>query len=82
LTIRAGGVGINLFRAWLMLFVDRDWSPGLNDQMECRIVRIGQTADKVQIVQMTSRHPLEIHILKLLGKKQRMIHAAIEQDVI
>ena len=37
LTIRAGGVGITLTRAWLMLFADREWTPALNSQCEDRI---------------------------------------------
>ncbi len=40
---RAGGTGITLTRAAVLLFVDLDWNPARNAQMADRIHRIGQT---------------------------------------
>jgi SNF2 family DNA or RNA helicase len=82
LTIRAGGVGITLTRAWQMLFVDREWTPALNDQCEDRICRIGQTAAGLLYTQMTTDHPLELRLNALLGYKQGLIRAAVTQDVV
>jgi SWI/SNF-related matrix-associated actin-dependent regulator 1 of chromatin subfamily A len=71
-TIQAGGIGINLTRAWMALFVDKDWTPALNAQAERRLLRIGQESDKVNIVEMVSNHPLDIHVQQLLGSKIRL----------
>lgn len=68
-SIKAGGVGINLTYAWKSLFVDLDWTPAANWQAEDRIARIGQLSNKVEIVRMVSDHPLDLHIHnKLIDK--------------
>lgn len=77
-TIRAGGVGLTLTRAWKALFVDLDWTPAANSQAEDRICRIGQKSNKVEIIRMVSDHPLDLHVLKLLAMKMALIEAAIE----
>lgn len=80
-SIKAGGVGITLTRAWKALFVDLDWTPAANLQAADRICRIGQTSNKVEIVRMVSDHPLDIHILNLLSTKMALIQASIESSV-
>jgi hypothetical protein len=81
ITIGAGREGITLTRAAHSLFVDLDWSPGINCQAEDRICRIGQNADKVQIIRMVSNHSMDKHILSLLTSKMEMINAAIENEI-
>lgn len=80
-SIKAGGVGLTLTRAWKALFVDLDWTPAANTQAEDRICRIGQKANKVEIVRMVSDHPLDIHVNNLLSKKMAIIQASIENSV-
>jgi len=41
-TIGAGGIGIDLFRASVCVFLDRSWSPAQNEQAEGRLFRAGQ----------------------------------------
>lgn len=77
-SIRAGGVGINLTHAWKALFVDLDWSPAANWQAEDRIARIGQKSNKVEIIRMVSDHPLDLHVQKLLIDKIDTIVKAID----
>ena len=77
-SITAAGVGLNLTGASRMVFVDLDWVPANNWQMEDRICRIGQTANKCEIVRFVVDHPLCRHIHKLLAKKIALIAAAID----
>jgi superfamily II DNA or RNA helicase len=77
LTIAAGGIGINLTRAWMALMVDQDWTPALNNQAIARLLRIGQESDKVNIVQMVSNHPLDIHVHQLLADKTAVHKATV-----
>jgi SWI/SNF-related matrix-associated actin-dependent regulator of chromatin subfamily A-like protein 1 len=79
LTIRAGGVGLTLTRAWKSIFVDLDWVPSQNQQAEDRICRIGQTAAHCEIVRMVSRHVLDQHVLELIAWKVAVIEQAIER---
>jgi SNF2 family DNA or RNA helicase len=79
LTIRAGGVGLTLTRAWKAIFVDLDWVPSWNNQAEDRICRIGQLANCIEIVRMVSDHVLDLHVLKLIAWKITIIQGAIEK---
>jgi len=81
LTIGAGGVGYTLTRAASVLFVDMAWTPGDNAQAEDRINRIGQKADRLNIIRLLVNHPIDIHIVKLLDMKQKWIDASIDGRV-
>jgi len=81
ISIRAGGVGLTLTHAWKALFVDLDWTPASNWQAEDRICRIGQTANKVEIVRMVSDHPLDLHVQKLLVEKIDTINRSIDKTI-
>ena len=76
LTIKAGGVAITLTRAAHALFVDRDWNPGINDQAEDRICRIGQSRGCV-IRTLMANHPLDIRVVELLAEKRSLIDATV-----
>lgn len=77
-SIKAGGVGITLTKAWKAIFVDLDWVPGANQQAEDRICRIGQTSNKVEIVRMVSDHPLDVHVLELISWKMSIIESSVD----
>lgn len=64
-TIAAGGVGITLTAASTVIFLDRSWSPALNQQAEDRLHRHGQT-NAVQVVDIMARGTVD------LGRKQRL----------
>jgi SWI/SNF-related matrix-associated actin-dependent regulator 1 of chromatin subfamily A len=80
-SIKAGGVGITLTKAWKAIFVDLDWVPGANQQAEDRICRIGQESNKVEIVRMVSDHVLDIHVLDLIAWKMSIIEQSIDASV-
>lgn len=78
-SIKAGGVGLTLTRAWKAIFVDLDWVPGANQQAEDRICRIGQESQKVEIVRMVSNHVMDLHVLELIHLKNYIIEKSVEQ---
>lgn len=78
-SIKAGGVGLTLTRAWKAIFVDLDWVPGANQQAEDRICRIGQESQKVEIVRMVSNHVMDLHVLELIHLKNNLIEKSVEK---
>jgi hypothetical protein len=77
LTIDAGGVAITLTRAAQILFVDRAFTPALNDQAEDRAVRIGQTRGVI-ISTLVADHYLDLRLAEILAEKDRIIKASVE----
>ena len=76
LTIKAGGVAITLTRSAHALFVDRDWNPGINDQAEDRICRIGQSRGCLIRI-LEAPHPLDRRVAELLAEKRHLIDASV-----
>lgn len=78
LTIRAGGVGIDLFRGARVLAVSREWNPALNRQALARWYRLGQTRP-VALTLLLADHPLEDRLGDLLTERReylRVVDAA------
>lgn len=75
-TIKAGGVAITLTRAHMAVFVDREWTPALNEQAEDRIHRIGQTSG-VLIRHLVGEHWLDKRIAQLLAVKSDIIDNSV-----
>jgi len=80
-TIQAGGVAITLTRAAQSIFVDRAWTPALNDQAEDRIYRIGQTRGVV-ITTLVADHVLDERVTELLLQKSTIIDASVEAAAV
>lgn len=77
-TITAGGQGIDLFAASTVVFLDRDWSPALNQQAEDRLHRMGQT-DTVHVIDIDAKNTVDQYRGKKLEQKwswiKRMVGA-------
>lgn len=80
-SIRAGGVGLTLTRAWKAIFVDLDWVPSANQQAEDRICRIGQESQKVEIVRLVSDHVLDQHVQDLISWKMYLIDKSLNDTI-
>lgn len=57
-TIGAGGVGVTLTASSTVVFLDRSWSPAMNEQAEDRLHRIGQ-ANTVQVVDIMAKQTVD-----------------------
>lgn len=71
LSIKAGGVGLNLTAANHVFHFDRWWNPAVENQATDRAYRIGQTRD-VQVHKFISMGTLEERIDEMLENKQQL----------
>lgn len=78
-TLKAGGVGLTLTAASIVVRLDRWVSPTANDQAADRAHRIGQVND-VTIVDFVVEDSVEERILDMLAVKLRMIASLISSD--
>lgn len=75
--IKAGGVGINLTRASIVIFADMDWSPEIHSQAEDRAHRIGTTGT-VNVYYYVVKDTIEEEIVKMLQEKKGIIQEVME----
>ena len=70
-SLRAGGVGLNLTSASVVFHFDRWWTAAIEAQAEDRAHRIGQTRP-VQVFAYTCANTIEDRIADLIAHKQRL----------
>ncbi|MDP4099360.1 DEAD/DEAH box helicase [Paenibacillus sp. P96] len=71
LSIKAGGVGLNLTAANHVFHFDRWWNPAVENQATDRAYRMGQTKD-VQVYKFIALGTLEERIDEMLESKQQL----------
>merc|ERR1712013_885525 len=77
ISLKAGGVGLNLVRANHVMLTDIWWNPAVEDQAMDRVHRIGQTR-KVTIRRLVVKETVEQKVLKLQEKKRRIAEEALD----
>lgn len=81
MSLKAGGVGINLTAASNAFILDPWWNPAVEEQAVMRIHRIGQTK-KVMIKRFIMKGTVEERMEAVQARKQRMISGALtDQEV-
>ncbi|KAL2981643.1 hypothetical protein AAZX31_13G301500 [Glycine max] len=81
MSLKAGGVGINLTAASNAFVMDPWWNPAVEEQAVMRIHRIGQTK-KVAIRRFIVKGTVEERMEAVQARKQRMISGALtDQEV-
>lgn len=78
LSLKAGGVGLNLTCASYAFMMDPWWSPSMEDQAVDRIHRIGQTSN-VQVTRFIIEDSIEEKMLRIQERK-RTIGEAMDAD--
>lgn len=73
----SGGMGHTLTRAANMLRVDHDWRPSMDEQIEDRLMRIGQVRN-VLVKTLVANHPLERRIMQIHARKRGFITASVD----
>jgi superfamily II DNA or RNA helicase len=76
ISLKAGGVGLNLTGADTVIHFDPWWNPAVEDQATDRAHRLGQTK-VVTSYKLIARDTVEEKILTLQNRKREMIQAAI-----
>ncbi len=76
LSLKAGGVGLNLTRATHVVHYDRWWNPAVEDQATDRAHRIGQDRP-VQVHRLIAEGTLEDRIAALIERKRSLAEAVV-----
>ncbi|KAJ9625023.1 chromatin remodeling complex Adenosinetriphosphatase [Taxawa tesnikishii (nom. ined.)] len=78
LTTRAGGLGINLTTADVVVLFDSDWNPQADLQAMDRAHRIGQTK-QVYVYRFVTENAIEEKVLERAAQKLRLDQLVIQQ---
>ena len=78
LSTRAGGLGINLYTADIVVLYDSDWNPQMDLQAMDRAHRIGQKKE-VQVFRLCTENSIEEKVIEKAYKKLRLDALVIQQ---
>lgn len=76
ISLKAGGTGLNLVGADIVIHVDPWWNPAVEDQATDRAYRIGQKQN-VQVYKLITRHSIEEKIYEMQLQKKDLIQSVI-----
>jgi SNF2 family DNA or RNA helicase len=79
ISLKAGGVGLNLTAADTVIHFDPWWNPAVEAQATDRAHRIGQTS-VVTSYKLITRGTVEEKILSLQNKKRSLLEALVESE--
>ncbi|XP_038045118.1 helicase-like transcription factor, partial [Patiria miniata] len=80
LSLKAGGVGINLTAASRLYLLDPAWNPASEDQCFDRCHRLGQTKDVI-ITKFVVKDSVEERMLELQDKKRKLMARAFSKKL-
>ncbi|SHK61091.1 Superfamily II DNA or RNA helicase, SNF2 family [Selenomonas ruminantium] len=77
ISLKAGGTGLNLTGADMVIHFDPWWNPAVEDQATDRAYRLGQK-NNVQVIRMLAKGTVEEKIYELQQKKKSLIDQMIQ----
>jgi SNF2 family DNA or RNA helicase len=77
ISLKAGGTGLNLTTADIVIHYDPWWNPAVEDQATDRAYRIGQEKN-VQVFKLIAKGTIEEKIFNLQQKKKALANSVIE----
>jgi len=80
ISLKAGGVGLNLTTATKVYLTDLWWNPAVEEQAFQRAHRIGQTSS-VECVKLVCKDTIDERILELQAKKRMLIGGALGEKM-
>lgn len=78
-SLKAGGTGIDLVAASVVIHYDRWWNAAREDQATDRVHRIGQRRG-VQVFKLVTEGTLEEKIAALIAKKRKLLDSVVKED--
>jgi hypothetical protein len=81
LSLKAGGVGLNLTAADHVYILDPWWNPAVEDQAADRAYRIGQV-NPVLVHRLVARDTVEERVLSLQAQKRGLLSAAVGEGQV
>ena len=81
ISLKAGGTGLNLTSANLVIHFDPWWNPAVESQATDRAYRIGQRR-QVQVVKLIAKESIEEKIIALQEEKQELIENILSSEDI
>lgn len=78
-SLKAGGTGLNLVGADMVIHYDPWWNPAVVNQASDRAYRIGQTR-AVHVIKLAAKGTIEEQILKLQDKKRHLADDIIREN--
>ncbi len=77
ISLKAGGTGLNLTGADVVIHYDPWWNPAVEDQATDRAYRIGQK-NPVQVLKLITKGTIEEKIYQLQQKKKELINCIVQ----
>ena len=77
ISLKAGGVGLNLTSANIVIHLDPWWNPAVQDQATDRAHRMGQK-NIVEVIRLISKDTIEEKIIKLQESKKELIENILD----
>ena len=81
ISLKAGGTGLNLTSANLVIHFDPWWNPAVESQASDRAHRIGQKQE-VEVIKLISKNTIEEKIISLQEDKKELIESVMSCDDI
>lgn len=79
ITLKAGGTGLNLTSASVVIHLDLWWNPQVENQATDRAHRIGQK-NTVEVIRLITKGTIEERILELQNKKRKLADMLIDNE--
>jgi superfamily II DNA or RNA helicase len=80
MTLKTGGIGLNLVKASYVFHVDPWWNPAAENQASDRAHRIGQV-QKVNVIRLIMQDSIEERVLKLKEQKQLLFDQVVNSGL-
>src|SRR5690606_7590986 len=79
--ITAGGVGLNIQAASIVILCEPQWKPSIEEQAISRAYRMGQSRNVV-VYRLLTENSIDVSMLEVLGQKAELVDLyARESDV-
>eukprot|EP00977_Amphora_coffeiformis_P000976 scaffold212_cov173-Amphora_coffeaeformis.AAC.2 len=80
LTTRVGSLGLNLTGASIVIFIEHDFNPFVDEQAMDRVHRLGQRADSINIYRLLAADSIDEKIMDVQRKKVAMSRAVVNTE--